>query len=366
MTKKIEVGNLYIGGGAPVTVQSMTNIDTRDTDGVTAQTMALAEAGCDIVRLTVPDMEAAESFGRVKTNLRQDGILVPLVADIHFDYRLAIAAIENGADKVRINPGNIGSAENVRKVVEKAKEYGVPIRVGVNAGSLEKDILEREGGITAKGLAESALRNVKILEDMDFGDIVISLKASDVRLTYEAYKLVAKVTDYPLHIGVTEAGTPERGRIKSAVGIGGLLLEGIGDTIRVSLTGDPLNEVKAGKEILEALGIRKTGIDIVSCPTCGRTKVDLEKIVQEVEMHLAPIEASRLANALPRLTIAVMGCVVNGPGEARSADLGVACGDGKGVIFTHGNVLRTVSEEEIAGELAKEAANFSQIPSRTD
>ncbi len=353
MTKKVRVGGLYVGGGAPITVQSMTNIDTRNTAAVTAQARALAEAGCDIVRLTVPDMEAAESFGRVKKALCAEGIEVPLVADIHFDYRLAIAAMENGADKVRINPGNIGSLENVKKVVEKAKEYAVPIRVGVNSGSLEKDILERDGGVSAGGLAESALRNVKILEDLDFGDIVISLKASDVRLTYEAYRIVAKNTDYPLHIGVTEAGTPEKGRIKSAVGIGALLLAGIGDTLRVSLTGDPLNEVKAGKEILEVLGIRNTGIDIVSCPTCGRTKVDLEKIVREVEGYLAPIEKRRLAEGRPRLTVAVMGCAVNGPGEARSADLGVACGDGKGVLFAQGQILHTVAEADIATEIAR-------------
>ena len=345
MTKKIMCGGVAIGGGAPVSIQSMTNVNTADVAAAKAQIQRLQDAGCEIIRLAVPDMEAAEAFRELKKFAS-----VPLVADIHFDYRLALAAIEAGADKIRINPGNIGSVENVRKVADAAKAAGIPIRVGVNSGSLEKDILEKNGGPTAEGLAESALRNVKILEDMGFHDIVISLKSSNVKMNYEAYKIVSAQTEYPLHIGVTEAGTLARGKVKSAAGIGALLLNGIGDTMRVSLTADPVEEVIFAKELLQSIGMREAGIDLVSCPTCGRTKVDLEKIVADVERKLAPLQES-LGDR--KLKIAVMGCVVNGPGEATDADFGVACGDGKGLLFAKGEKLHTVNENEIAEELIK-------------
>lgn len=345
MTKKIMCGDVQIGGGAPVSIQSMTNVNTADIPAAKKQIQRLTDAGCQIIRLAVPDMEAAEAFRELKKYAQ-----VPLVADIHFDYRLALAAIENGADKIRINPGNIGDAENVRKVADAAKHAGIPIRVGVNSGSLEKDILEKNGGPTAEGLAESALRNVKLLEDMDFYDIVISLKSSNVKMNYDAYRIVAEKTDYPLHIGVTEAGTLARGKVKSAAGIGALLLNGIGDTMRVSLTADPVEEVIFAKELLQSIGLRDTGIDLVSCPTCGRTKVNLEKIVSDVERRLDTVQENLNGH---KMKVAVMGCVVNGPGEARDADLGVACGDGKGAIFARGQVLKTVPEDEIADEIIK-------------
>ena len=345
MTKKIMCGNVAIGGGAPVSIQSMTNVNTADVEAAKAQIRRLQDAGCEIIRLAVPDMEAAAAFKELKKFAS-----VPLVADIHFDYRLALAAIENGADKIRINPGNIGDRENVRKVAEAAKAAGIPIRVGVNSGSLEKDILEKNGGPTAEGLAESALRNVELLEDMGFNDIIISLKSSNVKMNYEAYKIVSAQSDYPLHIGVTEAGTLARGKVKSAAGIGALLLNGIGDTMRVSLTADPVEEVIFAKELLQSIGLRETGIDLVSCPTCGRTKVDLERIVADVERRLDPIQQ---ALGDRKLKVAVMGCVVNGPGEAKDADLGVACGDGKGVLFSKGEIIKTVSENEIADEIIK-------------
>lgn len=338
-------GDVQIGGGAPVSIQSMTNVNTADLEAAKAQITRLQDAGCQIIRLAVPDMEAAAAFRELKAFAK-----VPLVADIHFDYKLALAAIESGADKIRINPGNIGDVENVRKVADAAKAAGIPIRVGVNSGSLEKDILEKNGGPTAEGLAESALRNVKILEDMGFTDIVISLKSSNVKMNYEAYRIVSEQTDYPLHIGVTEAGTLARGKTKSAAGLGALLLNGIGDTMRISLTADPVEEVIFAKELLQSIGLRETGIDLVSCPTCGRTKVDLEKIVTDVERKLDKVQE---ALGDRKLKIAVMGCVVNGPGEARDADFGVACGDGKGAIFAKGEVLKTVAEDEIADELIK-------------
>lgn len=341
MTKQILCGDVKIGGDAPISIQSMTNVNTADVAAAREQIARLTDAGCEIVRLAVPDLEAADAFKELKKTAK-----VPLVADIHFDYRLALAAIKNGADKIRINPGNIGARENVRKVVDAAKAIGIPVRVGVNSGSLEKDILEKNGGPTAEGLAESALRNVELLEDMGFNDIVISLKSSNVKMNYEAYQIVAKASDYPLHIGVTEAGTLARGKVKSAAGIGALLLSGIGDTMRVSLTADPVEEVIFAKELLQSIGLRETGIDLVSCPTCGRTKVDLERIVNEVERKL-----DLLGNR--KLKLAVMGCVVNGPGEAKDADYGVACGDGKGAIFAKGNVLKTVAEYEIADELIR-------------
>lgn len=341
MTKQILCGDVKIGGDAPVSIQSMTNVNTADVAAAREQIARLTDAGCEIVRLAVPDLEAADAFKELKKTAK-----VPLVADIHFDYRLALAAMKNGADKIRINPGNIGERENVRKVVDAAKGIGIPIRVGVNSGSLEKDILEKNGGPTAEGLAESALRNVELLEDMGFSDIVISLKSSNVKMNYEAYKIVAKESHYPLHIGVTEAGTLARGKVKSAAGIGALLLSGIGDTMRVSLTADPVEEVIFAKELLQSIGLRETGIDLVSCPTCGRTKVDLERIVNEVERKLELLGDRKLK-------LAVMGCVVNGPGEAKDADYGVACGDGKGAIFAKGNVLKTVAEHEIADELIR-------------
>lgn len=346
MRKSVRCGDIEIGGEAPISIQSMTNVDTRDVKKVIEQIKALEDAGCEIVRLAVPDMESAEVFSEIKRNVR-----VPLVADIHFDYRLAIAAIKNGADKVRINPGNIGSVDRIKAVVEAAKERQIPIRVGVNSGSLEKDIVEKNKGVTAKGLAESALRNVKILEDMDFDDIVISLKSSDVRLNYEAHKLIYEKTKYPLHIGITESGTVNSGKLKSAIGIGSLLLAGIGDTMRVSLTGDPVKEVLFARDILRTTGIRPCGINLVSCPTCGRTKLDLERIALQVEEAVKKLEPQRESKCLPPITVAVMGCVVNGPGEAKEADFGVAGGDGKGVIFAKGKIIKTVEEEKIVEEL---------------
>ncbi|WP_312353524.1 flavodoxin-dependent (E)-4-hydroxy-3-methylbut-2-enyl-diphosphate synthase, partial [Aminipila sp.] len=289
---------------------------------------------------------AAEAFAHVKKNVG-----LPLVADIHFDYRLALAAIKNGADKVRINPGNIGSVDKVKAVVKAAREREIPIRIGVNSGSLEKDILEKQGGVTAEGLAESALRNVRVLEDMDFDDIVISLKSSDVRLNYEAHKLMHKKTEHPIHIGITESGTVNSGKLKSAIGIGALLLEGIGDTMRVSLTGDPVKEVIFAREILKSIGMRPSGINLVSCPTCGRTKVNLEKIALQIEEALKGMELQREEEGLPPITVAVMGCAVNGPGEAKEADFGVAGGDGKGILFAKGQILKTVSEDKIVEEL---------------
>lgn len=351
-THKVLVRNLEIGGGAPVSIQSMCNTDTRDSAACVEQITRLCDAGCEIIRLAVPDMEAADALKTTIHVLRQNKIEIPVVADIHFDYRLALAAIESGADKIRINPGNIGDRERVRKVVESAKSHRIPIRVGVNGGSLERDILERDGGVTARGLADSALRNVKILEDMDFGDIVISMKSSDVQMNFDACRLVAAETDHPLHIGVTEAGTLAAGKIKSAAGIGALLLLGIGDTMRVSLTSDPVEEIYAAKEILKSVGLRKAGINLVSCPTCGRTKVDLVGIAGAVERALAPFDAE-LAKRGKSLKIAVMGCAVNGPGEAKEADLGVAGGDGKGLIFAKGEIIKSVPEEKIVEELTK-------------
>jgi len=340
MRKSVKVGNIIIGGGAPISIQSMTNVDSRDEQALLTQIGQLADAGCEIVRIAIPDMEAAEVLAKVKPQVN-----VPLVADIHFDYRLAIAAIEAGADKIRINPGNIGSRDRVQAVVDAAKAKNVPIRIGVNSGSLEKDIVEKNGGVTAEGLAESALRNVKLIEDMGYDNLVVSLKSSDVKMNYEAHKLVAENTDHPIHIGITEAGTLARGKVKSAIGIGALLLDGIGDTMRVSLTADPVEEVYFAKEILESIGLRQPKVNLVSCPTCGRTKVDLQHLAEEVDRRLAD------ADVPAGLKVAVMGCVVNGPGEAKEADFGVAGGDGKGVIFAKGEILKTVKEEEIVDQL---------------
>ena len=356
MTKQVFCGDVKIGGGAPISIQSMTNVNTADKTAAGAQIRRLEEAGCEIVRLAVPDMEAAGALKDLKKLAK-----VPLVADIHFDYRLALAAISAGADKIRINPGNIGGKEKVRRVADAAKAAGIPIRVGVNSGSLEKDILEKNGGPTAAGLVESALRNAELLEDLNFHDIVISLKSSDVKMNYDAYRMLAAKTDYPLHIGVTEAGTLSRGKVKSAAGIGALLLAGIGDTMRVSLTADPVEEVLFAKELLKATGIRESGFDLVSCPTCGRTKVDLEAITLRIEKALSACKEP--ADGKKR-KIAVMGCAVNGPGEARDADLGVACGDGKGVIFARGEILKTVEEEAIAEEMIRmiqEGNFFSKV-----
>ncbi len=340
--KIVKVGDISIGGGNPVVIQSMANVNPFDEDALVNQISELADAGCQIVRLAVPNMNAAEVFGRVKKKVR-----VPLVADIHFDYRLAIAAIAAGADKIRINPGNIGSVDRVKKVVEAAKEREIPIRVGVNSGSLEKDILAKRGGVDAEGLAESALRNLKSIEDMGYDNLVISLKSSHVSMNYKAHKIIAQRTEHPIHIGITEAGTPEMGRLKSGIGLGALLLEGIGDTMRVSLTADPLEEVKFSKDILYALGMRKDRVNLVSCPTCGRTSIDLVGLANRVE------EALNREKISDPITVAIMGCVVNGPGEAKEADYGIAGGVGKGIIFSKGKVLKTVEEDYLLDELIK-------------
>lgn len=351
MKKSVKVGHKVIGGGAPVSIQSMCNTKTADVKGSLEQIRRLEEAGCEIIRLTVADMDSAAAFREIRRKAR-----IPVVADIHFDYRLAIAAMDAGADKIRINPGNIGSGEKVKAVVDKAKQCHVPIRVGVNSGSLEREILQKYGRVTAEGLAESALRNVRLLENYDFDDIVISLKSSDVQMNYDAYRIVDSACDRPLHIGVTEAGTPSMGKVKSAAGIGALLLAGIGDTLRVSLTADPVEEVIFAKSLLEAVGIRKSRVEIVSCPTCGRTQVDLERIAESVERRAADLRGP--------IKIAVMGCAVNGPGEARGADIGVACGRGEGLIFKGGKVIKKVNEEEIAEELYRLAKD--QEESRKD
>lgn len=347
-TRQVRCGDVLIGGGAPVSIQSMTNVDSRDEHALTEQIARLADAGCQIVRISVPDAEAAEVFGSVKRKFQR----LPLVADIHFDYRMAIEAIRQGADKIRINPGNIGGPERVREVVQAAKEREIPIRVGVNSGSLEKPILTKYGGVTAAALAESALYNLAMIEDLGYDRLVLSLKASDVTLNYEAHKLLAAQTDVPVHIGITEAGTPKRGKLKSAIGIGSLLLCGIGDTMRVSLTADPVEEVLFAKEILRTLGMRTSSIDLVSCPTCGRTKINLEALANEVEAKLAPLEDALLAKGYPSIKVAVMGCAVNGPGEAREADFGVAGGDGQGLLFANGEIVRSaVPEDKLAEEL---------------
>ena len=319
LTRKVKVGKVYVGGDAPVTIQSMTNTDTRDVEATLKQIRELYNAGCEIIRCTVPDLEAAEA---IKEIVKQSPI--PVVADIHFDYRLALKVVENGISAVRINPGNIGSIERVRMVAEACKAKNIPIRIGVNSGSLEKEILERDGKPTAKGLVESALAHVKILEAVDFHDIVISIKSSDVKMMIDAYRLMSEKVDYPLHLGVTESGTPFRGTIKSSIGIGTLLAEGIGDTIRVSLTSDPIEEIKVAKEMLKALGLREGGLEFVSCPTCGRTQIKLIEIANEVERRLEGINKD--------IKVAVMGCIVNGPGEAREADIGIAGGKGEGII----------------------------------
>ena len=341
LTRKVKVGKVYVGGDAPVTIQSMTNTDTRDVEATLKQIRELYNAGCEIIRCTVPDVEAAEA---IKEIVKQSPI--PVVAGIHFDYRLALKVVENGISAVRINPGNIGSIERVRMVAEACKAKNIPIRIGVNSGSLEKEILERDGKPTAKGLVESALAHVKILEAVDFHDIVISIKSSDVKMMIDAYRLMSEKVDYPLHLGVTESGTPFRGTIKSSIGIGTLLAEGIGDTIRVSLTSDPIEEIKVAKEMLKALGLREGGLEFVSCPTCGRTQIKLIEIANEVERRLEGINKD--------IKVAVMGCIVNGPGEAREADIGIAGGKGEGIIFKKGEVIKKCKEEDLIEELMKE------------
>ena len=345
--RQIHIGPIAIGGEAPISVQSMTNTKTQDTVATVRQIEALASAGCDIVRLAVPDKAAAKNIGTIKAHTT-----VPLVADIHFDYRLALEAIEQGIDALRLNPGNIGGAENVRRVAEAAKAKGIPIRIGVNAGSLDKRILSKYGDVTANALVESALEHVRLLEEQKFYDIKISLKAHDVPLTLAAYRLMRDKCKYPLHLGITEAGTVRSGIIKSAVGIGALLAEGIGDTIRVSLTGDPVIEVRVAREILKSLALRDYGPTLISCPTCGRTAIDLPTIAERVEERLKGI-------ARP-IHVAVMGCVVNGPGEARSADVGIAGGKGVGLVFRKGEVIRQVKEENLVEELFQEIDNILQ------
>ena len=348
MSKKVYCGDVEIGGGAPISIQSMTNVDTRDVKASVKQIEELRENGCDIVRLAVPDIEAADAFGAIKNLVK-----IPLVADIHFDYRLALAAIKNGADKVRINPGNIGDRDRIKAVVNAAKERNIPIRIGVNSGSLEQKIIEKYNGVTAEGLAESAMLNVQLLEDMNFDDIVVSLKSSNIVMNHATHKIIFGKTDHPLHIGLTEAGTVSKGKIKSAMALSALLLSGIGDTMRISLTGNPVNEVIFAKEILKNLGLRNSGINIVSCPTCGRTKVNLENIANSIEDGLTALSDERERAGKGQLTIAVMGCAVNGPGEAREADLGVACGDGKGLIFSKGKIIMSVPEKDISEEIIK-------------
>ncbi|MCP1110240.1 flavodoxin-dependent (E)-4-hydroxy-3-methylbut-2-enyl-diphosphate synthase [Ohessyouella blattaphilus] len=345
-TKEVRIGNVVIGGGHPVAIQSMTNTKTEDAQGTVAQIKRLEAAGCEIVRVAVPTMEAARAIKEIKSQ-----IAIPLVADIHFDYRLALAAIENGADKIRINPGNIGDEKRVQEVVEAAKRVGIPIRIGVNSGSLEKHILEKYGKVTPVGLVESALEKVRLIENMGYDNLVISIKSSDVMLCAKAHELIAKETNYPLHVGITEAGTLFAGNIKSAVGLGIILSQGIGDTIRVSLTGDPVEEIKSAKLILKTLGLRTGGVTVVSCPTCGRTQIDLIGLAEKVEALVADMPLD--------IKVAVMGCVVNGPGEAREADIGIAGGDGVGLIIKKGEVVKKVKEELLLKELEEELNNWN-------
>lgn len=344
-SRQIKVGTLLIGGDAPISVQSMTNTTTSNVPDTIAQIRKLQSVGCELVRVAVPDMESASVLGEIKSN-----ISIPLVADIHFDYKLALKAIEQGVDKLRINPGNIGDHKKIKAVVESAMKNNVPIRIGVNSGSLEKELLQKYGCATPEAMVESAMRHIRILEELGFYDIVISLKASDPLRTIEAYRLIAERVDYPLHLGVTEAGTAFAGSIRSAVGIGVLLSEGIGDTIRVSLTDDPVQEVRAGYEILKSLGLREYGVTVISCPTCGRTQIDIIKIAKEVEARLADIEKP--------IKVAVMGCVVNGPGEAKEADIGIAGGKGLGLLFKKGKKVRTIPEEQLVDVLVNEVRNM--------
>lgn len=347
-TKEVRIGDVVIGGDHPIAIQSMTNTRTEDVEATVEQILRLEKAGCEIIRCTVPTMEAAKAIKEIKKQIH-----IPLVADIHFDYKMAIAAIENGADKIRINPGNIGGEENIRKVVETAKKYHVPIRVGVNSGSLEKPLVKKYNGVTAQGLVESALDKVAMLEKYDFHDMVVSIKSSDVLMCAEAYRLVADKINYPLHVGITEAGTVFSGNIKSAVGLGIILNQGIGDTIRVSLTGDPVNEIASAKLILKTLGLRSGGIEVVSCPTCGRTNIDLIPLANQVETMAADFENLNLK-------VAVMGCVVNGPGEAKEADVGIAGGNGEGLLIKKGEVIRKVPEDQLLDTLRYELEHWGE------
>ncbi|MDE6919470.1 MAG: flavodoxin-dependent (E)-4-hydroxy-3-methylbut-2-enyl-diphosphate synthase [Lachnospiraceae bacterium] len=344
-TKVVRIGERVIGGGNPILIQSMTNTKTQDVAATAAQIRRLAEAGCDIVRCTVPDMEAARAVAQIKRE-----ISIPLVADIHFDYKMAIAAIEHGADKIRINPGNIGSRDKVAEVVRPARERSIPIRVGVNSGSLERELVEKYGGVTAEGIVESALDKVRIIEDLDYDNLVISIKSSDVMMCVRAHELLADKTQYPLHVGITEAGTVTSGNIKSAVGLGIILNQGIGDTIRVSLTGDPVEEIKSAKLILRTLGLRKGGIEVVSCPTCGRTNIDLIGLANQVETMVQGYDLD--------IKVAVMGCAVNGPGEAKEADIGIAGGIGEGLLIKKGEIVRKVPERELLDTLKHELDNW--------
>ena len=346
-TREVKIGNRIIGGNHPIAIQSMTNTKTEDVAATVAQIQQLTKAGCEIIRCAVPTMEAAKALGEIKKQ-----IAIPLVADIHFDYRLAIAAMENGADKIRINPGNIGSAERVKAVVGEARRRNIPIRVGVNSGSLEKNLVEKYHGVTAEGIVESALDKVKMIEDMGYDNLVISIKSSDVMMCVKAHELIASKTDHPLHVGITEAGTLISGNIKSSIGLGLILSQGIGDTIRVSLTGDPIEEIKSAKLILRTLGLRKGGIEVVSCPTCGRTQINLIQLANQVETMVAEFPLD--------IKVAVMGCVVNGPGEAKEADLGVAGGIGEGLIIKHGKVFKKVPEEELLPALRYELEHWSE------
>ncbi len=342
-TRVVRIGDRVIGGGNPVLIQSMCNTKTEDVAATVAQILKLEEAGCEIIRVAVPTMEAAEALKQIKKEIH-----IPLVADIHFDYRLAVAAIENGVDKIRINPGNIGSRERVKAVVDAAKARRIPIRVGVNSGSLEKGLIAKYGGVTAQGIVESALDKVKMIEDMDYDHLVISIKSSDVMMCVKAHEEIAKKTDYPLHVGITESGTLMSGNIKSAVGLGIILYQGIGDTIRVSLTGDPVEEIKSARRILKTLGLRKGGVEVVSCPTCGRTRIDLIGLANRVETMVTGLEG------LDGVKVAVMGCVVNGPGEAKEADIGIAGGIGEGLLIKKGEIVRKVPEEQLLNVLKEE------------
>lgn len=346
-TKTVHIGNRVIGGGNPVLIQSMTNTRTEDVSATVAQIQQLTAAGCDIIRCAVPTMEAAEAFSEIKKQ-----ITIPLVADIHFDYRLAIAAMEHGADKIRINPGNIGAPERVKAVVDVAKERQIPIRVGVNSGSLERHLVEKYHGVTAEGIVESALDKVHQIEDLGYDNLVISIKSSDVLMCVRAHELIAEQTDYPIHVGITESGTLHSGTIKSSIGLGLILHQGIGDTIRVSLTGDPLEEIKTAKQILKTLGLRKGGIEVVSCPTCGRTQIDLIGLANKVEHMVADIPLD--------LKVAVMGCVVNGPGEAKEADIGIAGGIGEGLLIKHGEVVKKLPEDQLLEALRQELLHWKE------
>ncbi|EGD46662.1 1-hydroxy-2-methyl-2-(E)-butenyl 4-diphosphate synthase [Ruminiclostridium papyrosolvens DSM 2782] len=344
-TKKIRVGDIFVGGDSPISVQSMTNTDTRDIKATVDQIKSLEAAGCDIVRLAILDNEAATAIGEIKKLVK-----IPLVADIHYDYRLAVECMKNGVDKIRLNPGNIGGNDRVKIVAGMAKERGIPIRIGVNSGSVEKGILDKFGGVTAEGMVESALAHVAMLENVDFNDIAISIKASSVPMTIAAYRLLSEKCSYPLHVGVTEAGTVYKGTIKSSVGIGCLLAEGIGDTIRVSLTGDPVEEIKAGKQILKSLGLLREGIEIVSCPTCGRTQVNLIDIANSIEPLLEKMDKN--------IKVAIMGCAVNGPGEAKDADIGIAGGVNEVLLFKKGRIIRKIPQENVVEELLKEISQM--------